>query len=65
MLEKTKINSADDVVRVKREIKILKNLRHPNVIQLYEIIEDHEKLYLVMEYASRGELFNYIVENTK
>ena len=47
------------------EIKILKNLRHPNIIQLYEMIEDRHRIYLIMEYASRGDLFNYIVDNTK
>jgi serine/threonine protein kinase len=65
VLEKIKIASTDDLSRVRREIKILKNLRHPNIIQLYEIIEDKENIYLIMEYASQGELFKYIVDNTK
>ena len=65
MLEKVKIASKEDLHRVRREIKILKSLRHPNIIQLYEIIEDMENIYLIMEYASKGELFNYIVEHTK
>ena len=65
MLEKQKIASAEDLSRVRREIKILKNLRHPNIIQLYEIIEDKDNIYLIMKYASQGELFKYIVDNTK
>ena len=40
-------------------------IRHPNLIQLYEIIETDAKLYLIMEYAQGGELFNYIVERKK
>jgi len=50
---------------VSREIKILKMIRHPNIIQMYEIIETPKKLYLIMEYASGGELFDYIVTNSR
>jgi 5'-AMP-activated protein kinase catalytic alpha subunit len=39
ILEKSKITEDADVERVSREIKILKMIRHPNIIQLYEIIE--------------------------
>ena len=39
ILEKDKIQDVADVERVAREIHILKIVRHPNVIQLYEIIE--------------------------
>lgn len=46
-----------DIERVSREIHILKLIRHPNIIQLYEvrtrqIIETPAKLYLIMEYVS-------------
>jgi len=39
ILEKAKIADVSDVERVAREIHILKLIRHPNIIQLYEIIE--------------------------
>lgn len=65
ILEKERITDASDVERVSREIHILKLIRHPNIIQLYEIIETPTKLYLIMEYASGGELFDYIVKNQK
>lgn len=64
-MEKERITDASDVERVSREIHILKLIRHPNIIQLYEIIETPKKLYLIMEYASGGELFDYIVKNQK
>lgn len=65
ILEKDRITDLADVERVVREIHILKLIRHPNIIQLYEIIETPKQLYFIMEYASGGELFDYIVENTR
>jgi len=53
------------VERVAREIHILKMIRHPHIIQLYEIIETPKQLYLIMEYASGGELFDFIVKNQR
>jgi 5'-AMP-activated protein kinase catalytic alpha subunit len=40
-------------------------IRHPNIIQLYEIIETPKQLYLIMEYAQSGELFDYIAKHSK
>jgi 5'-AMP-activated protein kinase, catalytic alpha subunit len=40
-------------------------VRHPNVIQLYEIIETNRQLFLIMEYASGGELFDFIVKKKR
>lgn len=60
ILEKQKIQDISDFERVTREIHILKILRHPNVVHLYEIIETQGKLYLVMEHCSNGELFEFI-----
>lgn len=51
--------------RVTREICILKVLRHPNIIQLYEIIETKKDIYLIMEFADGGELFDYIVKKKR
>lgn len=76
ILEKSKIYDVADVERVSREIHILKIVRHPHIIQLYEvrgyrslwplkIIETPKQLFLVMEYANGGELFDYIVQNTR
>ena len=54
-----------DVERVSREIHILKIVQHPHVVQLYEIIETPKMLYLIMEFVSGGELFDYIVKHQK
>jgi 5'-AMP-activated protein kinase catalytic alpha subunit len=61
ILEKSKITDIADVERVSREIHILKIVQHPHLCHLYEIIETQRKLYLIMEFASGGELFDYIV----
>ena len=52
----------NDMQRIKKEIKILKELRHKNIIQLYEIMESENKLYIVMEYCEGKELFDYIIK---
>eukprot|EP00397_Hematodinium_sp_SG-2012_P002623 GEMP01002631.1.p1 GENE.GEMP01002631.1~~GEMP01002631.1.p1 ORF type:complete len:815 (-),score=126.14 GEMP01002631.1:1863-4307(-) len=65
VLEKNRILDVADVERVAREIHILKLIRHPHIVQLYEIIETHKQLYLIMEYASGGELFDYIVAKSR
>jgi len=61
ILEKDKIKEQADITRVMREIQIIKIVRHPNIVQLYEIIETSRQLFLIMEYVPGGELFDYIV----
>lgn len=63
ILRKSKILDISDIERVSREIHILKIVQHPHIVQLYEIIETKSTLYLIMEYASEGELFDYIVKH--
>lgn len=45
-----------------REIEIMKQLSHPNIIQLYETFEDQQYIYLAMEICEGGELFDKIIE---
>jgi serine/threonine protein kinase len=65
ILEKEKIKDEQEAMRIMREINILKIVRHPNIVQLYEIIETSRQLYLIMEYSPNGELFDYIVKKRK
>ncbi len=65
ILEKEKILDEGDKTRISREIQILRRIRHPNIIQLFEIIETPRKLFLIMEYAPNSELFDYIVQRTR
>ena len=40
-------------------------LRHPNIIQLYEIIETDEHIFLITEFAEQGELFKLMSEEMR
>lgn len=64
ILNKSKILD-NDCNRVQNEIGFLKKLNHVNIIKIFEIIETTKNYYLIMEYASGGELFNYIVKNKR
>lgn len=48
---------------IAQEIMTMKRIDHPNIVKLYEIYRDDNKLYLVMEYVHGMELFDYIFEN--
>ena len=61
VLEKDRIVDKGDIRRVTREIKILKHVRHPHIVQLLEVIEKPRHIYLVTEYVAGGELFEFIV----
>ena len=65
ILEKSKIYRKDDLERIEREIKILKNFHHLNIIKIIEILESKKYHYFIMEYCENGELFNHIVEMEK
>lgn len=65
ILEKDKIYQQEDKDRVEREIKILKMIRHNNLIQVYQVIQTPTLIYIVMEYSPGKDMFNYIVNNKK
>ena len=64
-LLKNQIIENNDKNRLEREIKILKNIRHPNIINLYNIIQTEKKYYLITEYIEGKELFDYIIKKRK
>lgn len=49
--------------KIHREVAVLKNLRHPNVVRLFEVVQNEKYIGIVLEYASGGELFDYILHN--
>ena len=48
--------------KLKREVNILKNLNHPNIVQLFEVFEDDKNIFLVMELCDGQELFEEICQ---
>ena len=62
LLEKKKITEKKDLERIFREMSIVKNLNHPNIIKTYEIFENEKYYYIIMDYCKGGELFDYIVK---
>ena len=46
-----------------REIETWRQLRHPNIAQLYEVITSETKIYMVQEYCGGGEMLDYITNN--
>ena len=47
--------------QIKREVSIMKMIRHPNVVRLHEVLASQTKIYIFLEFVSGGELFDKIV----
>ena len=65
ILDKLKLIEEEGIERVLREIKISSEIEHPNIIKIYDIMEDDKNYLVVMEYCAEGELFNYIVKKDR
>ncbi|XP_059179536.1 serine/threonine-protein kinase BRSK2-like isoform X3 [Physella acuta] len=50
------------LMKVEREIAIMKLIEHPHVLGLYDVYENKKYLYLILEHVSGGELFDYLVK---
>ncbi|KAJ4822487.1 CBL-interacting serine/threonine-protein kinase 14 [Turnera subulata] len=56
-VSKQKVIKEGQTVQVKREISIMRRLRHPHIVRLSEVLATKTKIYFVMEFAKGGELF--------
>jgi len=61
-IRKSKVNKIEVL---KREIEILKEVKHPNIIRLVEVYEDERYLHLITELCTGGELFDRIIAKTQ
>ncbi|KAJ2903094.1 Fatty acyl-CoA synthetase and RNA processing-associated kinase 1 [Zalerion maritima] len=56
-------NNPTRLAKIHREVQILKGLQHPNIVRLHEMSETERHIGIVLEYASGGELFDYILNH--
>ncbi|XP_030063520.1 NUAK family SNF1-like kinase 1 [Microcaecilia unicolor] len=59
-IRKEKITDELDRVHLQWEIEITALLKHDHIVQIYEVFENKDKIIIVMEYASNGELYDYV-----
>eukprot|EP00877_Chromochloris_zofingiensis_P008176 jgi/Chrzof1/3611/Cz13g02090.t1 len=57
VLFKSQLSQSNVEHQLRREIEIQSHLRHPNILRMYGYFYDKEKVYLILEYAAKGELY--------
>lgn len=66
VLHKSELQAGGGVEKqVRREIEIQSNLRHPNILQLYGHFHDSKRVFLILEFAGKGELYKHLRKETK
>ncbi|XP_058208440.1 CBL-interacting protein kinase 2-like [Rhododendron vialii] len=62
IIDKEKVFQVGLIEQIKREISVMRLVKHPNIIQLYEVMATKSKIYFVIEYVKGGELFNRVAK---
>lgn len=63
IINKKKFDDNPDLkLKIDREIALMKILDHPHLLNLYDVLESKRHIYIVIEYASHGELFDFLIE---
>lgn len=60
IIDKTALDE-ENLTKIFRETAILRKLRHPHITRLYQLMETDQTIYIVTEYASKGEIFDHLV----
>ncbi|KIL59270.1 hypothetical protein M378DRAFT_11330 [Amanita muscaria Koide BX008] len=61
LIRRGNVDSAVRMSKIEREIEVLRILKHPNIVRLYDVIETDKYIGIILEYASGGELFDHIL----
>lgn len=62
IIDKQKILRVGLIDQTKREISVMRLVKHPNVVQLHEVMASKSRIYFAMEYVRGGELFNKVAK---
>ncbi|CAL9193146.1 unnamed protein product [Musa hybrid cultivar] len=62
MIDKEKVFRVGGAEQIKREISVMRLVRHPNIVCLFEVMASKSKIYFVMEYVKGGELFDKVAK---
>ncbi|OAA33133.1 serine/threonine-protein kinase Eg2 [Moelleriella libera RCEF 2490] len=60
VLHKNELQTGGVERQVRREIEIQSNLRHPNVLQMFGHFHDNKRVFLILEFAGKGELYKHL-----
>ncbi|CAM8945836.1 unnamed protein product [Rhodiola kirilowii] len=62
VVAKEKVIQVGMMEQVKREISVMKMVKHPNIVELHEVMASKSKIYFAMELVRGGELFSKIAK---
>lgn len=65
VLHKSELQQGKVEKQVRREIEIQSNLAHPNILRLYGHFHDTKRIFLILEFAGKGELYKHLRKETK
>ena len=65
VLHKSELQQGKVEKQVRREIEIQSNLRHPNILRLYGHFHDSKRIFLILEFAGKGELYKHLRKENK
>uniref|UniRef100_A0A804MX80 non-specific serine/threonine protein kinase n=1 Tax=Zea mays TaxID=4577 RepID=A0A804MX80_MAIZE len=63
VLDRSSILKNKMAEQIKREISIMKLVRHPNVVRLHEVLASRKKIFIILEFITGGELFDKIIRH--
>jgi len=61
IIAKAKYKTEAEIKMIKNEILIMKSVDHPNIVKLFEFFEDEDKIYIITEFCSGGQLYDKII----